>query len=66
MAFVCDVAVWFRNNSPSRQVYIGHDRKARDEQHAIKLALYDLQAKGYNTNRDNIDEILVMGGKNES
>lgn len=65
MAFVCDVAVWFNDRSPSRQIYIGEDRKARDEQHAITLALLDIQAKGYNIRKENINEVFVMGGRVE-
>lgn len=65
MAYVCDVAIWFNDRSPSRQVYIGSDRHARDEEHAIQLALYDVQAKGYNIKKENINEVFVMGGRDE-
>lgn len=66
MAYVCDVAIWFNDRSPSRQVYIGADRRARDEEHAIQLALYDVQAKGHNIKKENINEVFVMGGHDET
>lgn len=65
MAYVCDVAIWFNDRSPSRQVYIGSDRRARDQEHAIQLALFDVQAKGHNIKKENINEVFVMGGHDE-
>jgi hypothetical protein len=38
---------------------------AYDEEHAIQLALYDVQAKGHNIRKENINEVFVMGGHDE-
>lgn len=61
MAYTCDVTVYFRGGQPDRTVYIGEDRKARDQDHAVLLAKMDMQAKGWDLKL--VDSVHVTGGK---
>lgn len=59
MAFSCDVVLYFFHQ-PSKQVYIGPDRKARDEQHAVELAKLDAGSKGWDLRK--LNEVVIIGG----
>lgn len=58
MAYTCDVTMCFRGQ-PGHTVFIGEDRKARDQEHAILLAKLDTQAKGWDLRL--LDEVHVTG-----
>lgn len=59
MSYSCDVTMRFSNGQPAKTVFIGHDRKARDKEHAIELAKLDTGAKGWDMRR--CDSIETTG-----
>jgi hypothetical protein len=54
-----DITLRFSNGQPSKTVFIGEDRKARDAQHAVTLAKLDTSAKGWDMRY--CDEVFIVG-----
>lgn len=59
MAFSCDVVLVF-NGQPKKTIYIGPERKAKSQEHAVALAKLDAESQGWDLKcLDNVD---IVGG----